>query len=102
MSIELPDGATEEETARDGAFSYATEWHAFTLGVAIGVAMIIPSRRLNQFVWYAVGFETIDEKTRSDALRQVRQESWYALGGVVCGVQLGLLCVVVTLAAAVP
>lgn len=31
-SIELPDEASEDATDRDGAFSYAAEYHAFTHG----------------------------------------------------------------------
>ena len=33
----LPDAASESGTSRDGAFSYAAEWHAFTHGVFLGL-----------------------------------------------------------------
>lgn len=32
-----PDAASEGNSERDGAFSYAAEWHAFTHGVYAGM-----------------------------------------------------------------
>lgn len=35
--VEVPDAEHESETERDGAFSYAAEWHAFGNGLYHGV-----------------------------------------------------------------
>lgn len=88
---------TESDTARDGLLSYRSEWHALTLGVAIGLAMLVPSANLRRVVWYAIGIETLEAEKRSKALREIRKESWYALGGVVLGVLLGVVLVYVAL-----
>lgn len=94
---DLPDAATEDDTARDGLLSYAGEWHALTLGITIGLAMFVPSTNFRRVVWFAVGLETIEAEKRSKALRQVREESWYALGGVVLGLLLGIVLLYVAL-----
>lgn len=90
----LPDGPTEDSTDRDGAFSYAGEWHAFFTGVGVGMAAVVPSKKFKRFVWYALSIDTLrdDEVEVSDAMAEARSEGWYAMGGVVFGVVLGLLC----------
>lgn len=35
--LDIPDGATEDETERDGFLSYAGEWHALLSGVGAGI-----------------------------------------------------------------
>lgn len=91
---ELPDGPTEASTDRDGAFSYATEWHAFAVGLAIGYVAVLPAPRLARTVYAILG---IEQPTRSKAMAEAKAESWYAAGGVVAG---GLLGVVTVLALA--
>lgn len=68
--VELPDGFTEDETNRDGVFSYAAEWHAFTHGVFLG---------LTTKPW-----RTPPEPTNRD----VELESHYYRGGYVIGTLL--------------
>lgn len=85
---ELPDGPTEESTERDGAFSYAGEWHAFAIGFAVGIASVTPVKRQRQFVWRTIG---IDADTATDAMREARKESWYAVGGMALGMMWGVL-----------
>lgn len=92
--VELPDGKTEEDTHRDGVLSYAVEWHAFTIGIAVGFASVLPLPKLRAFVYHAVGLygdgdcDGID--TRTQAMKEVRQESHYALGGALIGATLAV------------
>lgn len=69
-NIELPDGYTEDETERDGVFSYAAEWHAFTHGVFLGIT--------------TKPWRTPPEPTNRD----VDLESHYYRGGYVIGTLL--------------
>jgi hypothetical protein len=95
---DLPDASSESETARNGAFSYATEFHAFAIGVLVGFAAVLPSRRLRRFAWDVVG---IEGDARSDALREAKAKSWYAAGGVLVGALVGLLVETAALVAVV-
>lgn len=87
MIPEIPDGPTEASTERDGAFSYSSEWHAFTVGFGVGVAAVFPSKRLRRFVWDVTG---LSSDSRTGALKEARKESWYALGGMVFGMAYGV------------
>lgn len=95
---DLPDASSEEATARNGAFSYASEFHAFAIGLLVGFAAALPSKRLRRFAWRLVGLDT---DARSDALREAKAESWYAAGGVIIGALVGLLVETVALVAVV-
>ena len=84
---ELPDAGSEDETERDGAFSYASEWHAFFLGIGIGMATVMPVPYFRRFVWLATGLAETDPG-RTEAIREIQKESWYAVGGAVLGILL--------------
>lgn len=84
-------GASESDTDYDGPFSYSGEWHAFTLGLGVGFASVMPVPKLRQFVFRTVGLG--DDQTRTGAIAEARRESWYALGGVVLGAGFGLAVV---------
>lgn len=79
---------TEDDSDYDGAFSYAGEVHAFVIGLAVGVATVVPSRRLKRFVYSGIG---LGDATRSKAMQEVRAESWYAFGGVLAGMTAAFL-----------
>ncbi|SNZ18152.1 hypothetical protein SAMN06269185_3263 [Natronoarchaeum philippinense] len=70
---DLPDGATEDETERDGFLSYAIEWHAFAHGVYDG--MRTPKARPGEL----------------PDIEDVQQEPHYFKGGYVIGTLLQLL-----------
>lgn len=78
-SLELPDGSTEDATERDGAFSYAGEWHAFTIGVYRGLVTYKPWS--DDFDEVAAEYDDVDA------------EPWYYKGGYVVGtlVQVAVL-----------
>lgn len=77
-----PDGKNESDTERDGAFSYSGEWHAFSIGVAVGFAAVFPAPKLKGFVFNVAG---LSGTSRSQAIKEAKSESWYALGGVMFG-----------------
>lgn len=91
--LNLISGPSEDATPRDGAFSYSGEWHAFFIGAGVGFAAVMPSARLREFVFRVVGFDGTG-LSRTAAVREAKDESWYALGGVVVGAMLGLACLV--------
>lgn len=82
-----PDAATEEESSYDGAFSYASEFHAFFIGLAVGLTSVLAVPKAKQFTYDLVGLGS--EKKRSTAMQEARKESWYALGGMILGMGLG-------------
>lgn len=84
----LPDHARESDSDYNGAFSYAGEWHAFSIGLAVGLTAVLPIPRAQKFVNSVLELEA---ETRSGALREARDESWYALGGMVVGILAGLV-----------
>lgn len=84
----LPDGATEGDTDRDGVLSYAGEWHALEVGFAVGFASVVPYPKLKRFVFAIVGLGA--DMTRTQAFKEAKRESWYALTGVVLGAVVGL------------
>lgn len=85
--FELPDEPTESETDRDGAFSYATEVHAFTVGYAAGLVAVLPVPRLARLTYQIL---QVEHPSRSGAIAEARAESWYALGGIALGVLSGV------------
>ena len=82
-----PDAPTEQASGHDGAFSYASETHAFAVGFGVGFASVMPVPRLKRFVFGVVG---LGDETRSKAMREARKESWYALGAVIAGALFGV------------
>jgi uncharacterized protein YfaA (DUF2138 family) len=83
----LPDDPTGADSDRDGAFSYAGEWHAFTIGAGVGVATALPSTTAARFLYSVIG---IRADSRTDAMREAKAESWYAVGGLMVGLLLGM------------
>ena len=81
-----PDSPSEDASGYDGAFSYATEFHAFGIGLALGFVSAIPVPKLRKFVYRIVG---LGESRRSFAIREARAESPYALFGVILGYLAG-------------
>jgi len=74
---------SESESARDGLLSYAVEWHALTLGLAVGLAAGLTQR------WELVGIAVaivLGVRAAPGKLSQLRREPWYALGGLVIGI----------------
>lgn len=64
------DAAYEEDSERDGAFSYAAEWHAFSIGFYEG---------LKDFK----AFDGLDAQAQQN--KDVKAEPHYARGGYVVG-----------------
>jgi len=79
----------EAATARDGAFSTYTEIHAFVIGVALGVAAVLPVPAVRRSVNALAGLGP--QCKRTGAIREAAAESWYALGGILLGLGLGLV-----------
>jgi|GEM_PF-3270785 len=78
---------SESESERDGLLSYAVEWHALILGLAVGLAAGLTQR------WELVGIAVaivLGVRGAPGRLSQLRREPWYALGGVVIGVALSV------------
>lgn len=75
LDIELPDGATESETDRNGFLSYAAEWHSVTHGVYMG---------LTTRPWRTPPEPAVDD---------VVKESHYYRGGYVIGTLLQVVIV---------
>lgn len=91
------DAPTESNSERNGFLSYAGEWHALAVGVAIGawaayagrpelVALVAGvavlgrgAERLNRFVGGRF------------ALHELKREPWYSFGGAVIGFAAGHL-----------
>jgi len=66
-----------------GMLSYAVEFHALTLGLAVGIAAGLTQRW--EFVGIAVAI-ILGVRGAPGRLSQLRQEPWYALGGLVIGI----------------
>jgi hypothetical protein len=76
---------TESDSARDGLLSYAVEWHALTVGIAVGFVAGVTGRW--ELAGIAVGIVLgVRAAPAPKKLRQLRREPWYALGGLVIGV----------------
>lgn len=91
--LESMGAKTEAQSARDGAFSYSGEWHAFSIGFAVGTAEVMASKRLTRFVYGIIGIKHTGDAERiqtTKVFREARREGWYALGGVFVGMLWGL------------
>lgn len=73
--VDIPDKPTEDDTSRDGAFSYAAEWHAFTHGFYDGMRSIKP----------------VAQKLPDD--RDVQKEPHYYKGGFIISTILQFILV---------
>jgi len=80
--------ASEDETERDGLFSYRAEIHAAIVGLAVGlvVGMTGSWELASLFVFVALGAKLASVK--HEKLRDIRREPWYALGTFVVGLAL--------------
>lgn len=95
----LPDGPTEASTSRDGVLSYAGEWHALVIGAGAGLAAAATGTWVLVVVvaGASLGLEVARrspstvEKGTLPWVGEVRKEPWYALGGLLAGVPIGLL-----------
>ena len=79
---------TESDSARDGLLSYAVEWHALIIGLATGVVTALTRR------WELAGVVVaivLTVRAAPGKLSQLRREPWYALGGLVIGIGIGLI-----------
>lgn len=86
----LPDSRTEAGTERDGVLSYAGEWHALVVGFAVGFAAAVTGRWELAGVLAAAALGVEGGKRSGKAFGEVRSEPWYALGGLVVGVPIGV------------
>lgn len=91
--VDLPDGAEEEDTERDGFLSYAGEWHALAVGLAVGLVASVTGRwaLAGVVVAAALGVSASKRVERLPALGEVRREPWYALGGLAIGAAVGFV-----------
>lgn len=87
---------TEADSERDGAFSYSSEVHAFVIAMAVGFVTVFPSSRLRRFVYEATGLD--GDWSRSKAMKEVKKESWYALGGMMLGVGSAIVAIAAVVA----
>lgn len=97
--IELPDGATEADTDRDGVLSYAGEYHALVVGAGAGLAagatgkwelaVVVASAALG--VEAARRSKSTVENPRLPAIGEIRREPWYACAGLLVGALVGAL-----------
>lgn len=87
-----PDAPTEGDTERNGAFSYAGEFHAFAIGAFAGLAAALSYGTALQpaglaaflgVVAVALGLSKSERFRNSLAVGEVEKEPWYAAGGAV-------------------
>lgn len=81
---------SESDSTRDGLLSYSSEWHALTVGLAVGLVAGLSGSWQLAVVAVAI---TLGLRAAPGPLGQLRHEPWYALGGVVIGLGLSLLAV---------
>lgn len=79
----IPDSRSEAETERDGFLSTLREYHAATIGLAVGVIVAATGS------WELAGlfaFACLGAKLSAvSRLEDVRREPWYALGSFLVG-----------------
>jgi O-antigen/teichoic acid export membrane protein len=92
------DAPTEEESPRDGLFSYAGEWHSFIVGAGAGVAAAVTGQLaiLAALAAVALGLEgarrALPETSRITsrvAVHELQREPWYAISGGLLGYVAG-------------
>jgi len=69
----------EDESDRDGFLSVYREWHSLTVGLAIGLVAGLTG------TWELAGIVAgiaLGVRAAKGPLEDVRQEPWYALGGL--------------------
>ena len=79
---------SESKSKRDGLLSYAVEWHAVIIGLAVGVTAGLTQRW--ELAGIAVGL-VLGIRAAPGKLSQLRREPWYALGGLVIGLGAGIV-----------
>lgn len=90
------DAPTESESLRDGVLSHATEYHALIIGLGAGfVAELMQQPVLAAAVIaLAFGAGSVDwarQYLSKEVETELRQEPWYAVGGVLAGYVVGVL-----------
>jgi hypothetical protein len=86
-----PGAPSEDADPYDGPFSYAKEYHAFAIGVGVGMVAGATQRwEVAALVVGAAVGEQVTGKLRGKVVRQLGAEPWYALGGLALGVAVGL------------
>lgn len=105
------DSPTEAGSPRNGAFSYAAEWHAFSWGVGLGLGLILALRfapdlagALGSALVSLVAYAYSDRRQKAkDApvpayvVKQSEQEPHYLSGGIAIGLLLGGVVVFATI-----
>jgi len=90
------DAPTEEDSKRNGAFSYAGEYHAFAIGVGAGAVAALGTNPELAAAVVAValggsGVEAARKRLQGKkVVAEVSREPWYAIGGVALGYAIGL------------
>jgi hypothetical protein len=92
----------ETGTDYNGALSYAGEFHALALGLAVGFAsiasgapqvaagVVLATLGLRGSARFSRALSKIGKKKEnSTALGEMRREPWYAVGGVIIGMAFG-------------
>lgn len=85
--MELPDGATEADTERNGVLSYAGEWHALLLGIGAGLVVAMTGRW--EFAALVVAVALGVQAAPTPRLRELTSEPWCAIGGLLIGMVIG-------------
>lgn len=94
------DAPTEEESPRDGLFSYAGEYHAFIVGAGAGITAAVTGQLaiLGALAAVALGIEgatralpATSRITSRVATAELRREPWYAIGGGLLGYAVGVI-----------
>lgn len=77
----------EHTSGYRGVFSYATEYHAFIVGIANGVMAILLAEPLLAvgMIAASLGLKFVDYATTDAVLTELQREPWYAISGVAFG-----------------
>ncbi|PSP80181.1 hypothetical protein BRC81_03035 [Halobacteriales archaeon QS_1_68_20] len=101
------DAPTEDDSDRDGVFSYAGEYHAAVIGLGAGFAAAILARPeiAGAVIAVALGTPTANKvvgKLRGrGVVRELRREPWYGVGATLVGYGLGVATDVLAIVLAV-
>ena len=79
-------GATrskEKFSDRDGLLSYATEWHALIIGLGAGLGLGVPG--VAAITATALGLKVSKKISTRKAIRELKREPWYGIGGSLIG-----------------
>lgn len=83
----LPVGATEDATDYDGILSYAVEWHAAIIGVAVGATAGTTgdTQLVCGLISTALGLGRINQQASETVTAHLVNEPWYAIAGIAVG-----------------